>query len=181
MLSGLILTTIQSIIKLLNSCPRLTHLSLTGVQAFLRQDLEQFCRDAPPGKLLYYSAFDVASARFADQLRALQSSQTISGMCSASSLAKACPIYAATSIPTRRSLTSATGHRQDSHATLKWQPTTHLMHIQGMPTLMQASTSKKGTWLTTTTDSMMGRRWLSTQHLWLGRIPVLPVQASTPA
>ncbi|KAJ0116196.1 hypothetical protein J7T55_005142 [Diaporthe amygdali] len=40
--------TLKSIIKLLNSCPRLTHLSLTGVQAFLRQDLEQFCRDAPP-------------------------------------------------------------------------------------------------------------------------------------
>lgn len=35
--------------KLLNSCPRLTHLSLTGVQAFLREDLETFCRDAPPG------------------------------------------------------------------------------------------------------------------------------------
>ncbi|KUI57300.1 SCF E3 ubiquitin ligase complex F-box protein grrA [Cytospora mali] len=39
--------TLKSIIKLLNSCPRLTHLSLTGVQAFLRTDLEQFCRDAP--------------------------------------------------------------------------------------------------------------------------------------
>lgn len=36
--------------KLLNACPRLTHLSLTGVQAFLRHDLEQFCRDAPAGK-----------------------------------------------------------------------------------------------------------------------------------
>jgi len=34
----------------LNSCPRLTHLSLTGVQAFLREDLEIFCRDAPPGE-----------------------------------------------------------------------------------------------------------------------------------
>jgi len=43
------LTMLQSIIRLLNSCPRLTHLSLTGVQAFLREDLEAFCRDAPPG------------------------------------------------------------------------------------------------------------------------------------
>lgn len=34
----------------MNSCPRLTHLSLTGVQAFLREDLEIFCRDAPPGE-----------------------------------------------------------------------------------------------------------------------------------
>ncbi|GAB1314755.1 SCF ubiquitin ligase complex subunit [Madurella fahalii] len=40
--------TLRSIIRLLNSCPRLTHLSLTGVQAFLREDLEQFSRDAPP-------------------------------------------------------------------------------------------------------------------------------------
>ncbi|KAL1864040.1 hypothetical protein VTK73DRAFT_6260 [Phialemonium thermophilum] len=40
--------TLKSIIGLLNACPRLTHLSLTGVQAFLRDDLEQFCRDAPP-------------------------------------------------------------------------------------------------------------------------------------
>ncbi|KAK3308364.1 uncharacterized protein B0T15DRAFT_106438 [Chaetomium strumarium] len=40
--------TQDSIIKLLNSCPRLTHLSLTGVQAFLREDLEGFSRDAPP-------------------------------------------------------------------------------------------------------------------------------------
>lgn len=41
--------TLKSILKLLNSCPRLTHLSLTGVQAFLRDDLEVFCRKAPPG------------------------------------------------------------------------------------------------------------------------------------
>ncbi|KAK1753291.1 F-box domain-containing protein [Echria macrotheca] len=40
--------TLQSILRLLNSCPRLTHLSLTGVQAFLREDLEIYCRDAPP-------------------------------------------------------------------------------------------------------------------------------------
>ncbi|KAK0636110.1 hypothetical protein B0T17DRAFT_484632 [Bombardia bombarda] len=40
--------TLKSILRLLNSCPRLTHLSLTGVQAFLRDDLEAFCRDAPP-------------------------------------------------------------------------------------------------------------------------------------
>ncbi|KAK0720259.1 hypothetical protein B0H67DRAFT_483629 [Lasiosphaeris hirsuta] len=40
--------TLQSILRLLNSCPRLTHLSLTGVQAFLRDDLEIYCRDAPP-------------------------------------------------------------------------------------------------------------------------------------
>ncbi|KAK5656854.1 hypothetical protein OQA88_4402 [Cercophora sp. LCS_1] len=39
--------TLGSILRLLNSCPRLTHLSLTGVQAFLREDLEVYCRDAP--------------------------------------------------------------------------------------------------------------------------------------
>lgn len=40
----------QSIIRLLKSCPKLTHLSLTGVQAFLRSEFEQFCREAPRGK-----------------------------------------------------------------------------------------------------------------------------------
>ncbi|KAI1767904.1 RNI-like protein [Hypoxylon sp. FL1150] len=39
--------TLPSIIKLLNCCPKLTHLSLTGVPAFLRDDLEAFCREAP--------------------------------------------------------------------------------------------------------------------------------------
>ncbi|KAL1600818.1 SCF ubiquitin ligase complex subunit [Paraconiothyrium brasiliense] len=39
--------TLSSIHSLLNSCPRLTHLSLTGVQAFLREDLIVFCREAP--------------------------------------------------------------------------------------------------------------------------------------
>ncbi|EEP77197.1 conserved hypothetical protein [Uncinocarpus reesii 1704] len=34
--------------QLLNHCPRLTHLSLTGVHAFLREELTAFCRDAPP-------------------------------------------------------------------------------------------------------------------------------------
>lgn len=38
----------QGIIKLLNSCHRLTHLSLTGVPAFLREDLSHFCRNPPP-------------------------------------------------------------------------------------------------------------------------------------
>ncbi|KAF2845874.1 RNI-like protein [Plenodomus tracheiphilus IPT5] len=40
--------TLQGIHALLNNCPRLTHLSLTGVQAFLRDDLLVFCREAPP-------------------------------------------------------------------------------------------------------------------------------------
>ncbi|KAH8658797.1 SCF E3 ubiquitin ligase complex F-box protein-like protein grrA [Tricladium varicosporioides] len=40
--------TLNSIVVLLNNCQKLTHLSLTGVQAFLRPDLEQFCREAPP-------------------------------------------------------------------------------------------------------------------------------------
>ncbi len=38
----------QGIHALLNNCPRLTHLSLTGVQAFLRDDLLVYCREAPP-------------------------------------------------------------------------------------------------------------------------------------
>ncbi|CAL3972024.1 hypothetical protein PZA11_005249 [Diplocarpon coronariae] len=39
--------TLNSIVVLLNNCQKLTHLSLTGVQSFLRSDLEQFCREAP--------------------------------------------------------------------------------------------------------------------------------------
>ncbi|ORY70935.1 uncharacterized protein BCR38DRAFT_330760 [Pseudomassariella vexata] len=39
--------TLDSIIELLNCCPKLTHLSLTGVPAFLRDDLDVFCREAP--------------------------------------------------------------------------------------------------------------------------------------
>ena len=38
----------QGIHVLLNNCPKLTHLSLTGVQAFLRDELLAFCREAPP-------------------------------------------------------------------------------------------------------------------------------------
>ncbi|KAG9252944.1 uncharacterized protein F5Z01DRAFT_169110 [Emericellopsis atlantica] len=40
--------TLKSIFKLLNCCTRLTHLSLTGVAAFQRDDFQPFCRAAPP-------------------------------------------------------------------------------------------------------------------------------------
>ncbi|PHH54958.1 SCF E3 ubiquitin ligase complex F-box protein grrA [Ceratocystis fimbriata CBS 114723] len=40
--------TLKSIIRLLNSCRRLTHLSLTGVPAFLTDDFQRFGRDPPP-------------------------------------------------------------------------------------------------------------------------------------
>ncbi|KAL7931313.1 RNI-like protein [Trichoderma chlorosporum] len=40
--------TLKSIMRLLNSCPRLTHLSLTGVAAFQRDEFQPFCRQAPP-------------------------------------------------------------------------------------------------------------------------------------
>ncbi|KAG7195403.1 SCF ubiquitin ligase complex subunit [Scheffersomyces spartinae] len=32
---------------LLNNCPKLTHLSLTGIHAFLRREITQYCRDPP--------------------------------------------------------------------------------------------------------------------------------------
>ncbi|OQO03315.1 hypothetical protein B0A48_11571 [Cryoendolithus antarcticus] len=47
-LSYCTMLTLDGIHALLNNCPKLTHLSLTGVQAFLREDLLAFCRDAPP-------------------------------------------------------------------------------------------------------------------------------------
>ncbi|MCJ1307138.1 SCF ubiquitin ligase complex subunit [Agyrium rufum] len=41
--------TLQGIHTLLTLCPKLTHLSLTGIQAFFtRQDITRFCREAPP-------------------------------------------------------------------------------------------------------------------------------------
>lgn len=40
--------TMRGISRLLNSCRRLTHVSLTGVQEFLRRDLKTFCRLPPP-------------------------------------------------------------------------------------------------------------------------------------
>ncbi|EON63354.1 hypothetical protein W97_02581 [Coniosporium apollinis CBS 100218] len=46
-LSYCTLLTLAGIHALLNNCPRLTHLSLTGVQAFLREDLLIHCREAP--------------------------------------------------------------------------------------------------------------------------------------
>ncbi|KAI9806296.1 MAG: hypothetical protein M1825_006411 [Sarcosagium campestre] len=39
--------TLRGIHALLANCPRLTHLSLTGVQEFLREELTVFCREAP--------------------------------------------------------------------------------------------------------------------------------------
>ena len=42
---------VQGIHALLDQCPKLTHLSLTGVQAFYtREDLISFCREAPAGR-----------------------------------------------------------------------------------------------------------------------------------
>lgn len=40
--------TIGPIYCLLKSCPRLTHLSLTGISAFLRREITQYCREPPP-------------------------------------------------------------------------------------------------------------------------------------
>ncbi|KAL2794403.1 hypothetical protein BJX66DRAFT_325340 [Aspergillus keveii] len=40
--------TLRGIRALLNNCPRLTHLSLTGIASFLREELTVFCREPPP-------------------------------------------------------------------------------------------------------------------------------------
>lgn len=53
----------QGIHELLNQCPKLTHLSLTGVQAFfLRDDLITFCREAPPGNSHFPTVFYIAKS-----------------------------------------------------------------------------------------------------------------------
>lgn len=40
--------TVGPIYFLLKNCPRLTHLSLTGISAFLRREITQYCREPPP-------------------------------------------------------------------------------------------------------------------------------------
>lgn len=40
--------SLQAVTALVKNCGRLTHLSLTGVPAFMRQDLTRFSRDPPP-------------------------------------------------------------------------------------------------------------------------------------
>lgn len=42
---------------LLQKLPKLTHLSLTGIPAFRRNELQQFCRDPPPVRLSFMSTF----------------------------------------------------------------------------------------------------------------------------
>lgn len=39
--------TIYPIYKLLRACPKLTHISLTGISQFLRPDITRFCREPP--------------------------------------------------------------------------------------------------------------------------------------
>lgn len=40
--------TLAPIVQLLHFCPRLTHLSLTGIDCFLTPEITAFCREAPP-------------------------------------------------------------------------------------------------------------------------------------
>lgn len=61
----------QAVVSLINACPRLTHLSLTGVTAFMmRSDLAQFCREPPPDLNQHQQAiFCVFSGKGVKQLR----------------------------------------------------------------------------------------------------------------
>lgn len=97
---GIIANVPQSIIVLLNNCQKLTHLSLTGVQAFLRHDLERFCRDPPPGMF-------PCVALHRDPSNSVQSLLITRGWCFASSPASVCLVcetisthYHATACPT---------------------------------------------------------------------------------
>lgn len=62
--------TIGPIYLLLKNCPKLTHLSLTGIAAFLRREITQYCRDPPPDFNEYQrSLFCVFSGNGVNQLR----------------------------------------------------------------------------------------------------------------
>lgn len=104
--------------KLLDSCPRLTHLSLTGVQAFLRHDLEQFCRDAPNGKCSCQVLSDLLDARVAD-LMLLQISPSTNDKCFVCFQAAASSNFGNSSTQTSSLLTCARIRRQDTRGTRK--------------------------------------------------------------
>lgn len=62
--------TLGPIYLLLKTCPRLTHLSLTGIAAFLRREITQYCREPPPDFNEYQkSLFCVFSGNGVNQLR----------------------------------------------------------------------------------------------------------------
>ncbi|RLV91684.1 SCF E3 ubiquitin ligase complex F-box protein GRR1 [Spathaspora sp. JA1] len=62
--------TIGPIYLLLKSCPKLTHLSLTGISSFLRREITQYCRDPPPDFNEHQkSLFCVFSGHGVNQLR----------------------------------------------------------------------------------------------------------------
>ncbi|ANB15868.1 SCF ubiquitin ligase complex subunit GRR1 [Sugiyamaella lignohabitans] len=62
--------TLFAIMQLVNSCQRLTHLSLTGVPPFMRPDLTRYCREPPPEFTQHQqSVFCVFSGIGVDRLR----------------------------------------------------------------------------------------------------------------
>ncbi|ODV95382.1 hypothetical protein PACTADRAFT_68606 [Pachysolen tannophilus NRRL Y-2460] len=69
-LSYCIQITLRPIYNLLMACPKLTHLSLTGITAFLRNDITKFCR-SPPVEFSDHqrSLFCVFSGRGVENLR----------------------------------------------------------------------------------------------------------------
>lgn len=108
--------------KLLNSCPRLTHLSLTGVAAFQRDDFQPFCRTPPPGMFPRYSFTGMP-------LTGVQSSRSISETYSASFLVKWCPV-SETFLTLRPSSTS-----YESHTSGKWARGGHPPQTRSLPNL----------------------------------------------
>ncbi|ODV78678.1 protein required for glucose repression and for glucose and cation transport [Suhomyces tanzawaensis NRRL Y-17324] len=62
--------TVGPIYLLLKNCPKLTHLSLTGITAFLRREITQYCRDPPPDFTeAQRNSFCVFSGHGVNQLR----------------------------------------------------------------------------------------------------------------
>lgn len=81
--------SVQAIHELLEHLPRLTHLSLTGVPAFRREDLQAFCRSPPRvSRMLVRPMTARAHAAACNR-----TSTAIRGRHSASSLAKVFRIY----------------------------------------------------------------------------------------
>ena len=77
--------TVMAIHFLLQKLLKLTHLSLTGVPAFRRQELQQFCRDPPPVRTIYLTADPTAELNFIHRISTIANDKL-----SASTLARGC-------------------------------------------------------------------------------------------
>lgn len=154
--------------KLLNSCPRLTHLSLTGVAAFQRDDFQPYCRQAPPGMALNVTFLRIL-------LILVQSSLSIKGM-SFVSFPETWYPSSGTSLTRRPSSTSFV--RALILAVFQPRFADHLLPTHATPGAWK-SKDLMTRWLTRKMTLRMVARWLWMLKCRTQRFPPLPRMATT--